>query len=65
MLARRKEGLTMSVTPESLHKAIEKHFKETPAEEVVRRAEELTPPPESEPLGMLPEGARIPFNSGD
>ncbi|KKU58778.1 MAG: hypothetical protein UX81_C0016G0017 [Parcubacteria group bacterium GW2011_GWA2_47_12] len=50
------------MTPESLREAIEKHFKETPADEIVRRAEKLRPPPESEPLGMLPEGFKSPFD---
>ena len=53
------------LTPADLGEAIEEYFKKTPADEVVRRAEELKPPPESEPLGMLSEGAKIPFNFGE
>lgn len=51
--------------PKDVADAIGRHFERTSAKEVVRRAKELTPPPESEPLGMLPEGAKVPFNLGD
>ena len=51
--------------PKDVADAIERDFKRTSAKEVVRRAEELIPPPESEPLGMLPEGAEVPFNFVD
>lgn len=49
-----------SLDPKTLRAAINQYFEQTPAAEVVRRAEELTPPPGSEPLGMLPEGAETP-----
>ncbi|OGG78161.1 hypothetical protein A3A36_00635 [Candidatus Kaiserbacteria bacterium RIFCSPLOWO2_01_FULL_52_12b] len=48
--------------PKNVADAIERYFKRTSAKEVVRRAEELTPPPESEPLGMLPDDAKDPLN---
>jgi hypothetical protein len=32
-----------NITPEQLHRAVVEHFAKTPPEEVVRRAEKLTP----------------------
>lgn len=39
--------------PKDVADAIGRYFKRTSAKKVVRRAEELTPPLEREPLGML------------
>lgn len=51
--------------PKDVADAIGRYFKRTSAKKVVRRAEKLKPPPKSEPLGMLPEGAKAPFNFGN
>ncbi len=50
MLTNRKE-VNMnngSITPKDLRRAVDQHFAQTPADEVVRRAEELRPPLENE-----------------
>ena len=52
------------LSPQEVLDAIEEHFATTPAEEVVRRAEELKPPPESKPNGMAPEGTKPFFGPG-
>lgn len=44
--------------PKDVADAIGRYFKRTSAKKVVRRAEELKPPPGNEPLGMLSEGGK-------
>ena len=50
------------LTPEELRRKVEEYFKKTPPAEVVRAAEKSTPQMDSECLGMLPEGAKTPFD---
>jgi len=49
-------------SPKDLLRRVQEYFEKVPAAEVVRRAEQLKPPPDSEPLGMLPEGAKSPLD---